>query len=294
MAQPDIVVVDAPRCVLGESPFWDVADGVLWWTDIERGLVHRLEPDTGWVSTLPVGGKAAFAVPKASGGMVLGTETGLYDLDPASGRRALICDPEADRRQNRFNDFAIDPLGRLFAGSSPVSPPGNPDAAFWRIQADGTADRVLGGITTCNGLAFSPDGGRIYLADTDRAVRTVFMADYHVESGWAGAFEVFFDTRVVRGRPDGAAVDADGCYWMAGVGGGQLVRLTPDGVIDRIVELPVDKPTKPAFGGAGLDVLFVTSIGGERAGEEDGRIDGALLAITGLGVTGLVTPRYAR
>jgi L-arabinonolactonase len=96
----------------------------------------------------------------------------------------------------------------------------------------------------------------------------------------------------VAGRPDGGTVDADGCYWMAGVGGAQLVRLTPRGHIDRIIALPVERPTRPAFGGCDLDVLFVTSIGaGATPGQRQAGA-GGLLALTGLGVQGVPEVRF--
>ena len=104
-------------------------------------------------------------------------------------------------------------------------------------------------------------GGRSIFADSAAPVRTIWACDYEPASGEIGERRVFVDTHGLAGRPDGGTVDADGCYWMAGIGGWQLVRFTPAGVVDMIVELPVEKPTKPAFGGADLDTIYVTSIG---------------------------------
>jgi sugar lactone lactonase YvrE len=98
----------------------------------------------------------------------------------------------------------------------------------------------------------------------------------------------------VEGRPDGGTVDADGCYWMAGVGGWQLLRLTPKGAIDRLVDLPVERPSKPMFGGSKLDTLYVTSIGtGLTPGTETRQLQaGGLFAVTHLGVTGIPQTRF--
>ena len=98
-------------------------------------------------------------------------------------------------------------------------------------------------------------------------MRTIWACDHDIASGALSNRRVFVDTHGLAGRPDGGAVDADGCYWMAGVGGWQLVRFTPDGEVDLIVDVPVEKPTKVAFGGPGLDTLYFTSIGpGSTAG----------------------------
>jgi L-arabinonolactonase len=128
----------------------------------------------------------------------------------------------------------------------------------------------------------------MYCSDSNPQVRTIWACDYDPATGAPGERRVFFDTRAVAGRPDGGTVDADGCYWMAGVGGSQLVRLTPAGRIDRIVALPVERPTRPAFGGSDLDVLFVTSIGAGTTQPQAGGI----FALTGLGVQGVPEVRF--
>jgi sugar lactone lactonase YvrE len=126
-------------------------------------------------------------------------------------------------------------------------------------------------------------------------VRAIWACDYDPDSGEPGPRRLFFDTRAVAGRPDGGTVDADGCYWMAGVSGWQLVRLTPAGAIDRIVDLPVERPSKPMFGGPRLDILYVTTIGvGLTPGTEARQPwAGGLLTVTGLGVGGVPQVPFA-
>ena len=148
-------------------------------------------------------------------------------------------------------------------------------------------------VFTTNGMCFSPDGRTMYLSDSNPGVRTIWACDYDTDTGTPTNRRVFFDTREVAGRPDGGTVDADGCYWMAGVGGWQLVRITPQGKVDRIVEMPVEKPTKPMFGGPRLDTLFVTSIGMGMEDDPKQPLAGSLFSITGLGVTGVPQPRFA-
>jgi sugar lactone lactonase YvrE len=126
-------------------------------------------------------------------------------------------------------------------------------------------------------------------------VRTIWACDHDPDSGAVTNRRVFVDTHGLAGRPDGGTVDAEGCYWMAGVGGWQLVRFTPDGEVDRIVDLPVEKPTKIAFGGKDLDVLYVTSIGKDPTPGTEARQPqaGGIFAVRVPGVTGLPQPRFA-
>ena len=132
----------------------------------------------------------------------------------------------------------------------------------------------------------------MYWADTRRCM--VWAFDYDVSTGRRSHQRPFLDFDLLPGLPDGACVDADGCYWVACVYGWAVLRATPDGVVDRIIELPVEKPSMPAFGGVGLDTLYVTSIssGGSAPAAPDQPLAGALLAID-VGVIGLTEPRFA-
>jgi sugar lactone lactonase YvrE len=161
-----------------------------------------------------------------------------------------------------------------------------------RVEADGTTVTVRSAIGVANGLAFSPDGRTMYFADTHRD--TVWAYDYDVATGDATNERVFLDFGPLPGRPDGACIDEDGCYWIACVYGSMVIRVTPDGAIDRRIGLPVEKPTMPAFGGPSLSTLFITSIGGGGSHQTDpAQPDaGGLFAIE-TGVRGLSEPRFA-
>ena len=282
--RPDIECVVASRSRVGESPFWDVRDRVLWWVDIPEGLIHRYDPATGGNRTVAFGEPVGYIAPRRSGGLVVAAKSGFHLLDPQTGAREAITDPEADLPENRFNDGGTDPKGRLWAGTMKMGSPSERKGRFYRLDPDRRCVSFFDPVFTTNGLTFSPDGRVIYFSDSDPSVRTIFSAGYDPDTGTPGEPRVFFDTRAVKGRPDGGTVDADGCYWMAGADGGQVVRLTPDGRVDRIVEMPVLKPSKPMFGGSRLETLFVTSIG---TGAESGSMAGNLFAVTGLGTTGI-------
>lgn len=281
------------RSMLGEGAVWDAGDAALWWVDIKAGLIHRTEEgggDTLYDFGEPVGCLSR----REKGGLIVAAQSGFHFYDPATGAREALTDPEADLPGNRFNDGATDLQGRFWAGT--MKDDGGPPerrGRFYRYDPDGTVTAHFDPVFTTNGQCFSPDGRIFYLSDSNADVRTIWACDYDPDTGTPSGRRVFFDTREVAGRPDGGTVDADGCYWMAGVGGWQLVRITPDGRVDRTIEMPVEKPTKPMFGGANLDILYVTSIGMGLADDPDQPEAGSLFAVTGLGVTGLPQPRFA-
>jgi L-arabinonolactonase len=287
MAGPEIACVLDAGAEVGEGALWDVQEQALFWVDIPKGHLHRFDPATGenrnWDMGEPIGCLAL----RGQGGAVVALQSGFHLFDFGTAAKTPLIDPEANRAENRFNDGATDRQGRFWAGTMRTGEPA-PDGAFYRLDPDRSCTRWQDGIYTTNGLAFSPDGRTMYCSDSNPQVRTIWASDYDPTTGAPGERRVFFDTRAVAGRPDGGTVDADGCYWMAGVGGSQLVRLTPAGRIDRIVALPVERPTRPAFGGANLDVLFVTSIGARATQPQAG----GLFALTGLGVQGVPEVRF--
>ena len=279
---------------LGEGAWWDVADRALWWVDIKAGQIHRFDPSTGQDVTFDWGEPVACLARRDAGGLVVGAASGIYLFDPETGSRDRLADPEAGLTGNRFNDGTTDPHGRYWAGTM-RDDGSQPErrGRFYRIDADHTVTTWFDPVFTTNGLAFSPDGLVMYFADTNRDVRTVWACDYDPDSGTPSSQRLFFDTREIAGRPDGATMDADGCYWMAGFGGWQVVRITPDGRVDRIIEMPVERPTKVMFGGAGLDTLYVTSMGDGLADDASQPQAGGLFAITGLGTIGVPQVRFA-
>ena len=165
---------------------------------------------------------------------------------------------------------------------------GRPEPGFlWQIEPDGTARLLQSEIGVTNGIAFDAERSRMYFTDT--LTEIVYRYDYDLDTGARSNPQPFLDYRELPGKPDGGCVDADGCYWSASVYGWALVRVTPDGAIDRRIELPVEKPSMPAFGGSDLDTLYVTTIGagGSFPSEpaHDGFEAGCLLALD-VGVAG--------
>lgn len=289
----ECVISGAPR--LGEGAVWDIQDQRLWWVDITGGLIHCYDPESGQNQTFDFGEPVGSLARRDKGGLVVSARSGFWLYDPETGQKTALSDPEAHLAENRFNDGTADPAGRFWAGTMMDEKPQRQQGCFYCLEADYGVRSLDWPVYTTNGLAFSPDGSVMYFADSHMDIRKVWKAQYEARSGTLSDIQPFFDTAGLAGRPDGATVDSDGGYWLAGVGGWQLYRITADGVLDRVIDVPVEKPTKPMFGGADMDILYLTSIGfGLTEGTEDRQAEaGGLFAITGLGVTGLPQPRFA-
>jgi len=288
-----VELVHDAHAAIGEGAVWDDRTGSLYWCDIDGGLVHRFDPSNGPAEPIVIGERVGCLALRESGNAIIGTQSGLYDLDLATGERTLFAPTEADLPDNRFNDANTDRQGRWWAGTMSLKQPPAPEGTFYRVDADRTVTAMMDGIYTTNGLAFSPDGRTMYFSDSNPLVRTIWVADYDTDTGTPSNRRLFFDTRSVAGRPDGATVDADGCYWMAGVGGWQLLRLTPRGEVDMVIDMPVERPSKPEFGGPTLSDLYVTTIG---AGPSEGTHQphaGGLYVVTGLPAPGVAMVRFA-
>jgi len=168
----------------------------------------------------------------------------------------------------------------------------DPHGAFYRLDGSGQTFKGPDGFYTTNGLAFSPDGNTMYFSESNAAIRTVWRCDYDETDGVPLNREVFLDTAGMPGRPDGGTVDTDGCYWMAAVSGWQLVRITPQGKIDQIIDLPIERPSKPMFGGPDMKTLFVTSISAGLTPGSTQPLAGGLFAVEGTGAQGIVEATF--
>lgn len=274
----EIKAISMLRMQTGESPVWCGATGSLWWVDITGMRLHRI---TGralatWQLDQPVGPIAL----TDGGRLVLGLKSGFALFDPATGTQVFLAAPEADRPANRLNDGAVSRGGRFFAASV-AGPPDMPHAALHRLDPSGPVC-LLTGLHVGNGLAFSPDDRVMYLSDSWAAVSTIWQFDHDPATGEIENRRVFKHLDPAQGRPDGGCIDAEGFYWCAAVGGAKLLRIDPEGQIERQIDLPVRRPSKIAFGGPDLETIFVTSIGGDDPQDHDGRTLALSCGIRGL------------
>jgi L-arabinonolactonase len=271
---------------VGEGPVWDDRAHCLWWTDINGRTMHRFNPADGTdkVHELPVR-VGCFAL-RETGGFVLAAEFGFWLWDPQTNRLDHLHDVAPPGDDWRMNDGGCDRQGRLVASSMCTDPNRRPIGGCWRLDATHRSEKLMDGLHIGNGIAFSPAGDQFYIADT--TVNTVWRAAYDPATGAVGERHEFVHFKNLQGHPDGATVDSEGGYWIAGVGGARLYRFAPDGRLDRSIKVPITKPTRPMFGGPDLDQLYLTSIGIDAT--EPGA--GGVFRIEGLGFTGLPEPRF--
>ena len=252
---------------IGESPVWDEQRGVLWFVDILSPAVLCLHPATRKVD--------AYAMPAAVGSISLASDTrlvvalrtGVHLFDPNTGELAFLVHPEPDRPMNRLNDGKVGPDGCFWIGSMHDSVPRAPSGALYRVTPNGESRCVIDGIKVSNGLAWSPDGGTMYHADSRESYIKAF--DFDAASGRLANGRTLMTLTEEQGLPDGAAVDVDGFYWSAGVTAGKLNKISPEGVLVESVALPLAAPTMPCFGGADGRTIFVTSLASDRSGQRE-------------------------
>ena len=271
------VVENAPRCVLGEGPFWDSQSARLLFVDIVGQRVHALDPGRS-VESWRTPQVVSAVVPDRRGGLILALQDGVYRFSPKSQDLQLFCRPDPNPA-NRSNEARCDPQGRLWLGTmqNNIGPAGEAQpvtsagGGLFVIHADGRSQRLLSDISIANTLAWSPDGAHLFFADSRRNL--IWRFRYEPEGPALRDQEVFVDGG--PGVPDGSAMDADGFLWTARWGGGCIARYAPDGRLDALVEVPARQPSSCAFGDEDLRALYVTTarhgLKGE-AGETDGRL----------------------
>lgn len=278
------------RCAVGESPLWHPSERALYWVDIEGRQIHRWHFDSHAHQVWTTAERPACLALHAAGGLLAGMDSGIFHLQlPAAAAQAsatLVGPVQHANEGMRFNDGRCDRQGRFWAGTM-VRDMGLAQAAgaLYRFDAQGLSAPQLTGLLTPNGLAFSHDGRTAYLSDSHPLAQQVWRMALH-DDGSLGQRELFVDMRALPGRPDGAAVDSEGGYWVCGNDAGLVHRFTPDGRLERSLTVPVSKPAMCSFGGPNLDWLFITSIRPGQPQGDDVALGGAVFA-TQPGFTGL-------
>ncbi|PAA42068.1 gluconolactonase [Pseudomonas fragi] len=287
------LILDA-RNATGESPVWSIAEQALYWVDIPAKRLHRWSPADGKEHSWQASQMLACIAQTGHGSWIAAMENGLFAITPhvdGSLDSRLLASVTHALPGMRFNDGRCDRQGRFWAGTMVMDmAAGAPVGAMYRYNAGQTEPlkAQLPGLIVPNGLAFSPDGKTLYLSDSHPDVQKIWAFDYDTDTGTPHNRRLFVDMGEHPGRPDGAAVDAEGCYWICGNDAGLIHRFTPQGKLDRSLTVPVKKPAMCAFGGADLDTLFVTSI--RPAGDlADQPLAGGVFALRP-GVKGLPEP----
>jgi len=287
----EAICVAPTGCMLGEGPLWSPTEGFLWWVDIKRAKLHRHNPKTGNTRRydLPL---HASALALAGGGLIMigDLEVGRYDTATEQYEPiAKINEPEGFRT----NDGGMAPDGSFWFGTMDNAE-SLPEGQYYRLDPDLTVERIgLPEVLVTNTFQFSPDGQTFFTSDS--AEQMILSYAFDPESGALSNRRVFVSTLEAGCYPDGSAIDVDGYLWNAQWAGSRVVRYAPDGTIDRVVSLPVSRPTSCAFGGPDLRTLYVTTA---RQGLSDAALDrqpmaGSLFAID-VDTPGLPVPEFGQ
>jgi len=269
---PWVLAIAAPA-TLGESPLWHPVEQCLYYCDIAEHQVRRFDPATEELRSWQFDTHVASLAARADGTLLLAQRDGLWRFDRRTGARLQLAPPPYDTAAFRFNDGKCDASGRFWVGT--LSEAREPLAALYCFDAKAGLRQVADGITVSNGLAFSPNGRTMYWSDTTS--HTVMAFDLDPASGALSARRDFitFPRKVAGeplsaygGRPDGAAVDAEGCYWVAMFEGARVLRIAPSGEVLRDIRVPVQCPTMPCFGGPDLRTLYLTTSREKRPDDE--------------------------
>lgn len=267
-----IEVAGPAVALLGESPLWSVAEQCLYYVDIDARQVLRLDPATAELRQWQLDSQPGCIALIEGGGLAVAQRNGLWRLDTQTGAHTQLAAAPFDSALQRFNDGKPDAQGRLWVGT--IDDARAPHAGLYRY-ADGCFEAVADGIVTSNGLAWSLDQRKLYWSDTK--AHEIYLLDFDAASGAIGERQLFAkfapraagqDLDQYGGRPDGAALDVEGCYWVAMYEGQRLLRLSPQGQVLRELRLPVRCPTMPTFGGADLRTLYITSASEGRPADE--------------------------
>ncbi|MFN0185637.1 MAG: SMP-30/gluconolactonase/LRE family protein [Aquabacterium sp.] len=281
--------VGTQRDILGECPLWDERRQCLWWVDIRAPALRCLHPADGALQTWPMPEALGSMALADDGRLLLALGRRLVLWDAADGRLQPLATPDWPDPEHRFNDGRCDRQGRFWVGTM-HNRTRAPEGRLYRLDQRGLVEMDRG-LCIPNSLAFSPDGRVMYRADS--LSYRIERAPYDPDTGTPGPVHTLATT-VPPGFPDGSAVDAGGGLWNAEFNAGRIVRYAPDGRIDRIVPVPVPRPTCCVFGGPDLATLYVTTASQQMSADELAAMPlaGALLAFEP-GERGLVEPRFA-
>lgn len=243
---------------LGEGPVWDDSRGLLWFVDILLPAIFSYDPESGWLDRYDMPDAVTSIGLTTDERLIVSMRKDVCYFQPAGGILDHLVTPETDCEMNRLNDGKVGPDGAFWVGSMHAVRPAQPTAALYRITPDGNCTRMIEGLCVSNGLAWSPDHRTMYHADSRGPYIKAW--DFDPSNGNISNPRLFAAPTQEEGLPDGAAVDAEGNYWSAGVTGGCLHVYSPDGRLMQRINVPMAAPTMPCFGGRDGGTLFLTGL----------------------------------
>ena len=245
------------RSVLGEGPIWRPRENSLYWIDLKAPAIYCFDVITRQNRQIPaaLGKTIGGMVFARNGRMIVVDAEGVHELS-ATGHRNLLIHPESDQVGNGFNDAKCDVKGRLWSGTADIGET-RPSGSLYVIEGQRRVRRIDSAIICSNGPAFAPDGRRAYF--TDSFAQEIYYYDVDLDTGLISERKSFFRCNTDAGYPDGMTVDSEGFLWCANWDGWSITRYAASGEIDRVLKVPVPRPTSVCFGGPRMDQLFITS-----------------------------------
>ncbi len=270
MIHSNFEIISKSPMILGECPLWHPREQCLYWIDITACAVYCFAPDTGIELNWKLPSEPGCIAWRKAGGLIIAMRTGIASLDTRTGKLTELLSAPYDTLKFRFNDGRCDAAGRLWTGTL-VDARNENSGRLYSLEHRGLKEHDFP-VMVSNGVAFSPDTKTMYHADT--SAHQINAYQYNIHSGKPSkpylfkSFSSFCDSNY-RGRPDGAAVDSEGAYWVAMYEGACILRLAPDdGRVLDTISVPFMCPTMIAFGGSDLKTLFITSAKQKRSAEE--------------------------
>lgn len=254
------ILVDQ-KALNGEGPVWDSVAQVLYWVDIFRATIFIFDPKTGQNRHIDLSDQFSTIgtlVTRKKGGLILAPDNCIASLDLETLTIRILAEPEINLPGNRFNDGKCDPAGRFLVGSMAKKPDGAPIGSLYSLEPDLSVRKLRDGLIISNGMGWSPDYRRFYLADS--ASRDIWFYDYDLERGEIDHQQIAFTLPDGNGVADGLTVDQEGMVWLAVWDGGCVMRWDPyTGKLIKTIHFPAKRTTCCVFGGSQMDELYITS-----------------------------------
>jgi len=250
--------VSRHEAIVGESPVWSPAEQALYWVDITGGQIHRFHPATSTADTFDLGEPVTALALRTEGGLVLSLRKDFAFYDLQSRQLTRLGNPEENLPDNRFNDAKCDRQGRFWAGTMGDTHWDQPCGGLYRFDPDRAITKHQSDVICANGMGWSPDNRTMYFTESFRYA--IYAYDFDAATGAISNRRTFAEVdRSTGAFPDGLTVDAEGHVWSVHNAVGRVVRYTPEGRLERTIELPVPRPCGCSFGGEGLDTLYITT-----------------------------------
>lgn len=253
----DVELVIDSKSELGEGALWNYKTGELLWVDIKGKILNFYKPLTGNNKEMFTGQMIGTVVPTETEQVLVALQNGIYKLDPKTGSKKLIVDPEEDLPDNRFNDGKCDPAGRFWAGTMSMVNEKNA-GALYRLDPDSSIHKMVDNVSISNGIVWSPDNTKMYYIDTP--TKKVMQYNYNNETGNISDPEVAVEIPNDMGSPDGMTMDEEGNVWIALWGGSAVGCWNPEtGKLIHTIGVPAKNVTSCAFGDDDLGTLYITT-----------------------------------